>query len=146
MNRPSQPWDKAFGKRLLAELKRRGLSQVAFAKRAGLSSQTVNRYVRGAQAPAGEEMIKLARALGGRFLWVLTGDDPTMALWLQDVMDIGVTLTDDLPEVLGRCARILASGHHDAIITLSMITALIDFSLNEGREIADDTPDEPSGD
>ncbi len=61
----------AFGAWLGAELEKRGWSQRQFAKKLGMGSGTVSRWVAGGDYPQGPQIVSIARALDVRPALVL---------------------------------------------------------------------------
>lgn len=67
---------KTIGQRIKAARKRLGLTQNALAVRMGVTSETIHRLEKSANAPNSDTLIALSDALGVSVDWLLKGTDP----------------------------------------------------------------------
>lgn len=65
-----------FGERLRNELNRKGLKQVDFAERIGLSKVAINRYVMGKREPPYDTLIRIANSLDVTVDYLIGNDIP----------------------------------------------------------------------
>lgn len=65
--------DKNFGKLMLIERKKQGMTQAELAEKAGVSTMTIRRYESGDRKPRLEEALKISDALSINYGIRLTG-------------------------------------------------------------------------
>ena len=106
MRRPYKTANTEVGARLEEVIQRIWGSHTALAAATGIRQGTITNYIRHGRLPAGEEMVKLAKALPGQIDYILTGREPMgMDRWRELIQAV----PEEFRNSLESYAKILAS-------------------------------------
>lgn len=87
------------GKRILAERKKRKLTQIDLAKKAGVATSTIQRYEQQERDPNVETLRKIARALGVPLYDLIDSHEPNNNQ-LARIMSALEELTDEIRKMM----------------------------------------------